>query len=81
MISEENSGFGERTEATLIKQAQAGCQESLNLLLLRHEGLVHLVDAVARDTGFGFDAFLHTVYTLPARRVVDLRLPPGILRF
>lgn len=43
MISEENSGFGEQTEATLIKQAQAGCQESLNLLLLRHEGLVHLV--------------------------------------
>jgi len=43
MISKENSGFGEQTEATLIKQAQAGCQESLNLLLLRHEGLVHLV--------------------------------------
>jgi len=31
------------------------------------------VDAVAGDAGFGFDAFLHTVYTLPARRVVDLR--------
>ena len=43
MISEEESGFGQPTEATLIKQAQAGCQESLNLLLLRHEGLVHLV--------------------------------------
>lgn len=43
MISEQGSGFGEQTEATLIKQAQAGCQESLNLLLLRHEGLVHLV--------------------------------------
>jgi len=43
MIFEQESGFGEQTEATLIKQAQAGCQESLNLLLLRHEGLVHLV--------------------------------------
>jgi hypothetical protein len=31
------------------------------------------VDAVAGDSGFGFDSFLHTVYTLPARRVVDLR--------
>lgn len=43
MIFEQESGFGEQTEATLIKQAQAGCQESLNLLLLRHERLVHLV--------------------------------------
>jgi RNA polymerase sigma factor (sigma-70 family) len=43
MISEEESGFGLPTEATLIEQAQAGCQESLNLLLQRHEGLVHLV--------------------------------------
>lgn len=43
MKSEEESGFGDQTEATLIKQAQAGCQKSLNLLLLRHEGLVHLV--------------------------------------
>jgi len=43
MISEEESGFGLPTEATLIEQAQAGCQESLNLLLLRNEGLVHLV--------------------------------------
>ena len=43
MITEEESGFDLPTEATLIEQAQAGCQESLNLLLLRHEGLVHLV--------------------------------------
>jgi hypothetical protein len=43
MISQEESGPGLPTEATLIEQAQAGCQESLNLLLLRHEGLVHLV--------------------------------------
>jgi hypothetical protein len=32
------------------------------------------VDVVAGDAGFGFDAFLHTVYThLHARRVVDRR--------
>jgi hypothetical protein len=32
------------------------------------------VDAVAGDAGFGFDAFLHTVYaTLQARRVIDRR--------
>lgn len=34
------------------------------------------VEAVAGDAGFGFDCFLHTVYTLPARRVVDLRQHP-----
>jgi len=43
MGMEKESGFGWLTEATLIKQAQAGCQESMNLLLLRNEGLVHLV--------------------------------------
>jgi hypothetical protein len=32
------------------------------------------VDAVAGDAGFGFDAFLHTVYaSLQARRVIDRR--------
>ncbi|RPI34064.1 MAG: hypothetical protein EHM70_04085 [Chloroflexota bacterium] len=31
------------------------------------------VDAVAGDAGLGFDSFLHTVYSLRARRVVDLR--------
>ena len=32
------------------------------------------IDAVAGDAGFGYDIFLHTVYThLHARRVVDLR--------
>ncbi len=30
------------------------------------------VDVVVGDSGFGFDSFLHTVYTLPARRVIDL---------
>lgn len=31
------------------------------------------LDAVAGDAGFGYDLFLHTVYTLGAKRVVDLR--------
>ncbi|MCK4472619.1 MAG: hypothetical protein KAW49_12640, partial [Anaerolineae bacterium] len=35
------------------------------------------IDAVAGDAGFGYDIFLHTVYThLHARRVVDLRAHP-----
>jgi hypothetical protein len=33
---------------------------------------LHL-DAVVGDAGFGFDVFLHTIYRLKARRVVDLR--------
>jgi hypothetical protein len=33
---------------------------------------LHL-DAVVGDAGFGHDVFLHTIYTLRARRVVDLR--------
>jgi RNA polymerase sigma factor (sigma-70 family) len=43
MIPEKESGFSMQAEATLIEQAQAGNQESLNLLLLRYEQLVHLV--------------------------------------
>ena len=43
MISEKESGFSWQAEATLIKQAQAGNLESLNLLLRRHERLVHWV--------------------------------------
>jgi RNA polymerase sporulation-specific sigma factor len=43
MIDGKESGFSWQAEATLIKQAQAGNQESLNLLLLRHERLVHWV--------------------------------------
>ena len=31
------------------------------------------LDAVAGDAGFGFDVFLRTVYTLGAKRIVDLR--------
>jgi len=43
-------GPGSRPEATLFRQAQAGCRDSLNLLMARHEGLVH---AVVRRYGFG----------------------------
>jgi hypothetical protein len=32
-----------------------------------------LVDSVAGDAGLGFDVFLHTVYSMQARRVIDLR--------
>jgi len=39
----EESGLGEIPEATLFEQAQAGCQDSLNALMARHERLVHLV--------------------------------------
>jgi hypothetical protein len=34
------------------------------------------LDAVAGDAGFGYNVFLHTVYTLRAKRVVDLRAHP-----
>lgn len=31
------------------------------------------VDSVAGDAGLGYDVFLHTVYSMQARRVIDLR--------
>ena len=34
------SGLGSHPEARLFEQAQGGCQDSLNLLLVRHEPLV-----------------------------------------
>jgi len=43
MIFGKESGFSLPAETALIKQAQAGNQESMNLLLLRHERLVHWV--------------------------------------
>jgi RNA polymerase sigma factor (sigma-70 family) len=43
-------GPGSTSEATLFRQAQAGNRDSLNLLMARHEGLVH---AVVRRYGFG----------------------------
>jgi len=43
-------GPGSIPEATLFRQVQVGCRDSLNLLMARHEGLVH---AVVRRYGFG----------------------------
>jgi RNA polymerase sigma factor (sigma-70 family) len=43
MILEKKSGFSCQAEVTLYQQAQAGCSESLNELMKRHEGLVHWV--------------------------------------
>ena len=43
-------GLGFPAEATLFRQAQAGNRDSLNLLMARHEGLVH---TVVRRYGFG----------------------------
>jgi RNA polymerase sigma factor (sigma-70 family) len=37
------SGCGAVSEAALFQQAQAGCQDSLNVLMARHEGLVQAV--------------------------------------
>jgi len=41
--TQTTSGFGRTTEAALFEQAQAGCQDSLNLLMARHDGLVQAV--------------------------------------
>jgi hypothetical protein len=51
--------MGSRLEATQFRQAQAGCRDSLNLLMARHEGLVH---AVVRWYGFGELAFTEAVH-------------------
>jgi RNA polymerase sigma factor (sigma-70 family) len=40
---EAASGSGPPTEAALFHRAQAGCQDSLNRLMTRHEHLVHAV--------------------------------------
>jgi RNA polymerase sigma factor (sigma-70 family) len=40
---QEKGGPGQDPEATLFEQAQAGCADSLNALMLRHERLVHRV--------------------------------------
>ena len=50
---------------------------SAALLLQLHSFYPDLgVDAVAGDAGFGFEAYLHTVYALSARRVIDRRAHP-----
>jgi RNA polymerase sigma factor (sigma-70 family) len=36
----EEKGLGQHPEARLYEQAQGGCQDSLNLLIMRHEPLV-----------------------------------------
>jgi len=36
-------GLRSSSEATLFRQAQAGCQDSLNVLMARHDGLVQAV--------------------------------------
>lgn len=40
---EATGGPGQPTEAALFQRAQAGCQDSLNRLMTRHEHLVHAV--------------------------------------
>jgi RNA polymerase primary sigma factor/RNA polymerase sigma factor len=42
-FNQEKGGLEYQSEATQYMQAQAGCQNSLNTLLARHEKLVHLV--------------------------------------
>jgi len=53
MVLLEEGGSSWQTEATQYRQAQAGCQESLNRLLIQHEGLVHY--AVDRQELCGLD--------------------------
>jgi RNA polymerase sigma factor (sigma-70 family) len=43
VFKQGKGGPGRTPEATLFEQAQAGCVDSLNALMLRHEGLVRWV--------------------------------------
>ena len=52
-------GPGSISEATLFQQAQAGCLDSLNRLMERHEGLVH---AVVRRHGLGVLSFADALH-------------------
>jgi len=52
-------GPGSTSQATRFRQAQAGCRDSLNLLMARHDGLVQ---AVVRRYGFGELAFTEAVH-------------------
>lgn len=57
--SRTTGGSGAVLEATVFRQAQAGCRDSLNALMARHDGLVH---AVVRRQVLGdlpFDEALH----------------------
>jgi RNA polymerase sigma factor (sigma-70 family) len=52
-------GPGSMSEATLFWQAQAGCLDSLNRLMTRHDGLVH---AVVRRHGLGVLSFADALH-------------------
>jgi RNA polymerase sigma factor (sigma-70 family) len=39
----QQGGPGRNSETTLFERAQMGCRQSLNLLMTRHEGLIHAV--------------------------------------
>ncbi len=39
----QQGGPANESEATLFQHAQMGCRQSLNLLMSRHEGLIHTV--------------------------------------
>jgi len=43
VIKQGKGGPARTPEATLFEQAQAGCADSLNALMLRHERLIHRV--------------------------------------
>jgi len=51
MVIPQEGGSSWPTEATLYKQAQAGCEDSLNRLMAQHEGLVRY--AVGRQELYG----------------------------
>ncbi len=43
VVTKQQGGPGNNSETTLFERAQAGCRQSLNLLMTRHEGLIHAV--------------------------------------
>ena len=42
-LTKQQGGPGNNSETTLFERAQVGCRQSLNLLMSRHEGLIHAV--------------------------------------
>jgi len=58
MEESKKGGFGEPTEATLYRLAQAGCPESLDQLLRQHEGLVRQIVAHQQLRGLPFEEAL-----------------------
>lgn len=42
-LIKQQGGPGNNSETTLFERAQVGCRQSLNLLMTRHEGLIHAV--------------------------------------